>query len=141
MVMIPPFLIERRLMVDRAVIRRYADITQDYNPIHLDPEFAAKTPMRGVIAYGTLSLNLIWQSLTASLGVDNIAGIALDVRFVRPVRENDLVISGGSRKDDIGLYEVWVRAEGEGRTETVITGTATLDGVMREQGESTWRRQ
>jgi acyl dehydratase len=55
-------------IVDRAAIRLYAEITDDFNPIHVDPEFAATTPMRGIIAHGMLSLNLIWQSLRATYG-------------------------------------------------------------------------
>lgn len=124
--MFPPQLIERRLLVDINAIRLYADITGDYNPIHLDPEFAAKTPMGGIIAHGMLSLSLIWQSLYATFGRDHMKDVMLDVRFVRPVRENDLAIAGGSRKDEAGAYEVWVRTENNNRIETVIAGTAML---------------
>jgi 3-hydroxybutyryl-CoA dehydratase len=132
--MLPLQLVERRLFVDRATIRRYADITQDYNPIHLDPEFAAKTPMGGVIAHGMLSLSLIWQSLYATFGLGRMKDTALDIRFVRPVSENDSVIAGGSRTDERGAYDVWVRAEANSRTETVIVGTITL-GVLPAQSE------
>ncbi len=47
--------------IDQAAINAYARITDDFNPIHTDPTFAATTPMGGVIAHGTMSLNLIWQ--------------------------------------------------------------------------------
>ncbi|MGB6936537.1 MAG: MaoC family dehydratase, partial [Xanthobacteraceae bacterium] len=67
-VMFPDQLIERRMQVDRTAIRRYADVTDDHNPIHLDPDFAAKTPMGGIIAHGMLSLSLLWQSLQATFG-------------------------------------------------------------------------
>jgi 3-hydroxybutyryl-CoA dehydratase len=126
--MLPLHLIESRFHVDRAAIRRYADISHDYNPIHLDPDFAAKTAMGGVIAHGMLSLSLIWQSLFATFGADRMAGIDLDVRFVRPVREDDWVSAGGTRIGEEARYEVWVRAESAIRTETVISGTATLGG-------------
>lgn len=126
----PRDLIERRLLVDRAAIRRYADITQDYNPIHLDPTFAARTPMGGIIAYGTMSLNLVWQSLAATFGMARMADIALDIRFIRPVREGDTVVSGGSLKA-VGTYDVWVRAERTAGEEIVIAGTVTLDAAVR----------
>jgi acyl dehydratase len=125
----PLQLSECRFQVDRAAIRRYADITQDYNPIHLDPEFAARSPMGGIIAHGMLSLSLVWQSLAATFGPERMTGASLDIRFVRPVRENDWVIAGGSRIADRDSYEVWVRAESGSRTETVIAGTATLGPV------------
>ena len=125
--MLAPQLIERRMQINRAAIRRYADITQDYNPIHLDPDFAAKTPMGGIIAHGMLSLSLIWQSLAETLGAQRIANAAMDIRFVKPVREDDWVIAGGQLAGTDSTYEVWVRAEGSGRSELVISGTVTFD--------------
>lgn len=124
--MMPPLaLIERRMRIDREAIRRYAEITCDYNPIHLDPEFAAATAMGGIIAHGMLSLGLVWQSLAATFGAQNLSDLLLDIRFVRPVRENDLVVAGGARSGE-DVYDVWARAEAPGRCETVITGTAAF---------------
>jgi acyl dehydratase len=127
-VMTPAQLTERRMRVDRSAIRRYAEITQDFNPIHLDPEFAAKTPMGGIIAHGMLSLSLLWQSLHATFGDERLAGAALDIRFVKPVREDDWVTAGGERAAGDPAYAVWVRAEGrDGRSEIVISGTVTFE--------------
>jgi 3-hydroxybutyryl-CoA dehydratase len=125
-VMFPDHLIERRMQVDRAAIKRYADLTNDHNPIHLDPEFAANTPMGGVIAHGMLSLSLLWQSLQATFGTNRMSGTALDIRFVRPVREGDWVTAGGQRADDGAGYQIWVRAESEKGSELVISGTVTI---------------
>lgn len=114
------------LLVDRAAIRRYADITGDFNPIHVDPEFAAKTPMGGPIAHGTLSLNLLWQSLAATLGASALPGAILDIRFSRPVREGDKVEAGGrARADAPGTFDVWVRNP---KGESVIEGSVTMKG-------------
>jgi 3-hydroxybutyryl-CoA dehydratase len=124
--MSPQMLIEQRFYVDRNAIRRYADITLDYNPLHLDADFAAKTPLGGVIAHGMLSLSLIWQSLAATFGRQSSSAIALDIRFVHPVRENDWIISGGALSDRPGKYDVWVRAESKDRSAPVISGTATI---------------
>lgn len=119
-------LTEIRFHVDRDAIHRYAAITQDFNPIHLDPDFASQTPMGGIIAHGTMSMSLIWQALSETCALDDNEEIVLDVRFVRPVRENDWIVAGGTLTDRRGIYDVWVRAEAAGRQETVITGTATL---------------
>ena len=110
------------LHVTRPAILLYAAITDDFNPIHVDPDFAARTPMQGIIAHGMLSLNLIWQSLRRSLGQDAIGRIVLDVRFLKPVRENDVVTAGGERDAD-GRCTVWVRNQAG---ETVIAGHAAL---------------
>lgn len=113
-----------RLAVDADKIRAYAELTEDFNPIHLDHEFAAATPMKGVIAHGTMSILLLWQALANTFGDEALAGIDLDIRFVRPVRIGEMLVAGGRRSDDSpARYEVWVRTEaGEDR----LVGTAVL---------------
>lgn len=53
--------------VDFVSIMAYAAVTNDYNPIHVDKEFAGRSPMRGIIAHGTMSVALIWRSLRDTL--------------------------------------------------------------------------
>ena len=107
--------------VDRSAILLYAEITDDFNPIHVDPEFARRSPMGGIIAHGMLSLNFVWQSLRATLGEDYVRAASLRIRFVRPVREGDVVTAGGQRRGDDG-YDVWVRNQ---QGEDVIVGTVS----------------
>lgn len=110
--------------VDMATIRAYADLTDDHNPIHIDREFAEKTEMKGVIAHGTMSLSLIWQALARTLGNDGIKGAKVNVRFVRPVREDDVVTGGGEEiMDTPGKFDVWVKNQ---NGEFVIKGTAQV---------------
>ncbi|MDN8618477.1 MaoC family dehydratase [Variovorax ginsengisoli] len=109
---LPGTLASARLTVEPPLIASYADLTQDFNPIHLDPAFAAKTPMGGLIAHGTMSIGLIWQSLEQSLGAAAFADADLDIRFVKPVRLGETLVAGGRlRADDPRTYDVWVRAE------------------------------
>ncbi|MEI9928484.1 MAG: MaoC/PaaZ C-terminal domain-containing protein [Sphingomonas sp.] len=79
------------LIASREAIRAYATLTDDWNPIHLDPEFAATTAMGRIIAHGTMSLNLVWLALEERFGPSGLRGLTLDVRFVAPVREDDRV--------------------------------------------------
>ena len=117
-------LVDVSLTVDQAKIRQYAEITDDFNPIHLDAEFAAKTPMQGVIAHGTMSMNLIWQAITGTFGMDAAGGAELDIRFIRPVRLGDVVTAGGEASSEGGgRFKVWVRNQAG---EPVIEGTATI---------------
>ncbi len=107
------------MTVDRAAILAYAAITDDFNPLHVDEEFAAGTPFGRPIAHGMLSLNLIWQSLRRAFGP--LVPATLDVRFVRPVPQDTRVTAGGARRADGAGYDVWVR-DAAGRD--VIAGTA-----------------
>jgi 3-hydroxybutyryl-CoA dehydratase len=116
-----------KLKVDRETIRRYAEITEDNNPIHIDPDFAAKTPMGGIIAHGTLSMNLILQAVEATFGGQATAGSVLDVRFLKPVREGDTVEAGGSRDPEVSAsFRVWISNQDGIR---VIEGTADVPGA------------
>lgn len=110
--------------VDFASIMNYADVTNDYNPAHVDKAFADASPMGGIIAHGTMSVALIWQALRNSLGVQALGKINMEIRFVRPVRINDTVTGGGQlQPNSEDCYDVWVRNQ---NGEDVILGTAKL---------------
>jgi 3-hydroxybutyryl-CoA dehydratase len=109
------------LTVDTEVIGLYADLTEDYNPLHVDAEFAATSPFGGIIAHGTMSLNLIWQSLTATVGADAARDATLDIRFSKPVRIGDVITAGGTRGEG-DHYDVWARNQ---------AGDDVIKGVVR----------
>lgn len=110
--------------VDFETILNYAAVTNDYNPIHVDKAFAAKTPMGGIIAHGTMSVALIWQALKNTLGVAALERVHLEIRFVQPVRIDDDVTGGGTLREGAPpVYDVWVR---NGQGQDVIRGTATI---------------
>lgn len=113
------------LVVTAEAIRQYAELTQDFNPLHLDAAFAAATPMGSVIAHGTMSINLILQSLAKAFGAASVANVDLDIRFVKPVRVSETLTAGGQREEggDARRYTVWVRGpEGDDR----LVGVASL---------------
>jgi 3-hydroxybutyryl-CoA dehydratase len=105
------------------VIRAYAELTDDFNPLHLDPDFAATTAMGGCIAHGTMSICLLWQALFRTFGPDAVKRVDLDVRFVKPVRAGETIHAGGERDGAPGCYTVWVRGE-DGLDR--VTGTARV---------------
>ena len=101
MIHLPDVLQSSTLKVDQSVIALYAELTNDFNPIHLNTEFAAKTAMGGVIAHGTMSIGLIWATLEKTLGSAAIPKIELDVRFIKPVRNYEHLIAGGRRHEPL----------------------------------------
>jgi len=70
-------------------IRRFADITGDRNPLHLDSEYAKKTRFKERIAHGFLTASLI----SAAIGKNLPGAIYLEqsLRFVRPAKIRDRV--------------------------------------------------
>lgn len=100
------------LTVTEAAIRAYAELTDDFNPIHLDADFAASTPMGRPIAHGTMSLCLMWQCIGKSFPSEILGDMHLDVRFVKPVYVGDELTAGGEPDGDVsGQWKVWVRAQ------------------------------
>ena len=51
--------VSKWFMIDQDRIDKFADVTEDWQFIHVDPEKAAKTPFGGTIAHGFLSLSLL----------------------------------------------------------------------------------
>jgi len=72
-------------------INLYAEVSHDYNPIHIDPEFAKKTPLGGTIAHGMLTLAFVSQIMTLAFGRSWLSGGKLGIRFKNPVRPGDTV--------------------------------------------------
>lgn len=121
---LPARLTEVSRTSDYASLKAFAELSNDFNPIHIDRVFAAKTPMKQLIAHGPLATIMLWQSLGRTLGADVLERVSLDLRFLKPVFENDTATAGGElRAGDTGLYDVWVRNQ---KGDTLVQGTARL---------------
>lgn len=121
---LPARLTEVSRTSDYASLKAFAELSNDFNPIHIDREFAAKTPMKQLIAHGPLATIMLWQSLGNTLGADALERVSLELRFLKPVFENDTATAGGElRVGETGLYDVWVRNQ---KGDTLVQGTARL---------------
>jgi len=76
-------------------IDRYARASGDFNPIHVDPAFAAQTPFGGTIAHGMLLLAYLSEMLTAAFGRAWLTGGRLKIRFKGAARSDETVTVGG----------------------------------------------
>ena len=76
-------------------INLYAEVSRDFNPIHIDEAFARKTPLGGTIAHGLLVLAYISQMMTGAFGRDWLTGGKLNVRFKAPARPGDVIAVSG----------------------------------------------
>lgn len=83
--------VSRWFEIDQARIDAFADVTEDWQFIHVDQEAAAQTPLGGTIAHGFLTL-----SLGAAMSYDAVPpldGVVMGfnygfgkLRFLQPVR-------------------------------------------------------
>jgi 3-hydroxybutyryl-CoA dehydratase len=78
--------------ISQVSINRYAEATGDFNPIHVDEDFARETPFKGTIAHGFYILGFFSELMTRQFGRAWIEGGRLDARFKRPVKPGDTII-------------------------------------------------
>lgn len=78
-------------LITQEQLHRYADASGDHNPLHIDPEFAGKTPFGGTIAHGMLVLAFVSEMLTAAFGRAWLESGRLKIRFRAPAKPGDEV--------------------------------------------------
>ena len=86
--------------IDQDRINQFADITKDYQFLHVDPERAAATPFGTTIAHGMLTLSMIvylCQGLVPSFkGAEMVINYGFDkVRFSSPVKVGSRIRAAG----------------------------------------------
>jgi 3-hydroxybutyryl-CoA dehydratase len=69
----------------------FAEITGDFNPVHLDEAAAAKSLFGGRIAHGMLTAGLISATLAGKLPGPGSVYLSQSLRFTAPVRIGDTV--------------------------------------------------
>ncbi len=123
---IPPL----KKLITQQNINTYARASRDFNPVHIDEEFARKTPLGGTVAHGMLVLAYISEMMTGAFGEKWISGGKLDVRFRAAARPGDtLDVSGRITKIEKISRQVTVRCSvlcSNEKGEQVITGDAAV---------------
>jgi 3-hydroxybutyryl-CoA dehydratase len=74
----------------------YAELTDDYNPMHMDDEFAKQnTKFGGRIAHGTITLGLIAPVIGMKLPGPGCLLMSLASTFLKPVKIGDHIVATG----------------------------------------------
>ena len=117
--------------VDRAAIDEYAELSGDYNPLHMDPEFAAATQFGGVIAHGPIGLQALFEAVTTWLGVECLPpSVSIDVSYRGPVRIDSAVVCGGELiADHAGAVVVRARCR-NGDGEEILQALVVVPRVL-----------
>ena len=116
-----------RLVTDE-IIRKFAELSGDYNPIHLDEEFAKTTRFGKRIAHGMLSGAFISAVLGNEFRERKIVYLSQTMKFVAPVFIGDTVTATGTvthiRDDNniVTLETVCTNQNGE----TLVKGEAAV---------------
>ena len=108
----------------------YAEAAGDFNPIHLDPEFAAQTRFGKRIAHGMLILAFVSEMMGTAFPATWAEGGSMRVRFRAPVFPGETVTTYGKIKSMTDspsgkVAECVVGCRKPDGTDA-ITGTATV---------------
>jgi acyl dehydratase len=101
---------ELRVTPDKYLPHRYAGASGDFNPIHIDPEFAKAVGLPGNILHGLYSMAQVARAHTEAAGGDPRALRRLSVQFRgMGVPEEEIVVT--ARVRDAGDGRVVTAAE------------------------------
>ncbi|MDP3738718.1 MAG: MaoC family dehydratase [Hyphomonadaceae bacterium] len=104
----------------------FARVSGDYNPLHMDEAYAKSTQFGGRIAHGALTASYISAVLGNDLPGPGAVFLELNLKFVRPVRIGNTVIS---------TAEVLEMVERGCRVKLGVKGE--VDGKIVMRGEAT----
>jgi len=114
------------ITIEQDRVNQFADVTEDHQFIHVNPDAAKQTPFGGTIAHGFLTLSLLAKF--AEQGSITVEGVKMGVnygfekvRFLAPVRVGKKVrghfkLKAAEEKrpgQHLLTYEVTVEIEGE----------------------------
>ena len=80
----------RKIITDQD-IEKFAEISTDHNPVHLDDEYARDTIFEGRIAHGMLTAGLVSAVIGEQLPGHGTIYMSQNLKFLAPVRPGDLV--------------------------------------------------
>jgi 3-hydroxybutyryl-CoA dehydratase len=118
-------------IVTQERIDQYAAASGDYNPIHVDPAFAARSPFGGTVAHGMLLLAYLSTLLTRAFGRAWLQTGALRVKFRNPAPAGTTVTAQGRverLEEGHGVqYAVCAVRLENAAGEALMTGEARVD--------------
>lgn len=115
-------------LVTDELIRKFADVSGDYNPIHLDEEFAKTTRFGKRIAHGMLSGAFISAVLGNEFKDRKIVYLSQTMKFTAPVFLEDTVTATATVtniREDRGIVTLETICTNQ-NGETLVKGEAAV---------------
>jgi acyl dehydratase len=118
----------RELTVTADMVRAYAEITGDYNPLHFDPDFVARTRFERPLAQGGITTGLLHALVAMDMPGPGSVFMRQNWSFPRPVYIGDSIRAHATVKsvrERRGVAELeFTIANQQG--EIVLEGAATV---------------
>jgi acyl dehydratase len=116
------------MTVDADRVRAFAEITGDYNPLHFEEAFAAKTRFGRLIAQGGLATGLLHALVAMELPGAGSVFVRQSWKFPKPVYIDDTITAVGTVKSaqpKRGMTEMEFRVTNQ-EGEVVLEGDALV---------------
>lgn len=119
---------KRSLEVTEDSVRKFAEITGDYNPLHFDEEFTARTRFGRLLAQGGIATGLLHALVAMDLPGPGSVFMSQQWSFPKPVYIGDTLTATGTvvswrAARSMGSMEFTVENQ---HGETVLKGEATV---------------
>ena len=118
--------IELKVTPDKYLPHRYAGASGDFNPIHIDPDFARQVGLPQNILHGLYSMAQVARACTNAAGGDPRSLRRLSVQFRgMGFPEREMTVTGAEKESRDGRLVVEVVAE-QGGNEIIRNAEAEL---------------
>ena len=82
---------QRSLMLTSDHVKTFASLTGDYNPLHFDADFAARTKFQGLVVQGGLTTGLLHALVAMDLPGPGSVFLSQNWKFTAPVYIGDTI--------------------------------------------------
>ena len=108
--------VDLKVTPDKYLPHRYAGASGDFNPIHIDPEFAKQVALPGNILHGLYMMAQVARANVAAAGGDPRALRRLSVQFRgMGFPEQEITVTGSVKEERDGSVVVETEAEQGGK--------------------------
>ena len=80
-------------LISEKMVRDYAEVSGDFNPIHLDENYAKKTDFKNKIVHGMLLISNITEIMFKNFGNSWNESGSLKIKFRNPLPVNSCLIT------------------------------------------------
>ncbi|MFP4479123.1 MAG: MaoC family dehydratase [Candidatus Izemoplasmatales bacterium] len=127
--------VSSKVKITEDMVMAYAKVTGDFNPQHVDEHFAKESIFKERIAHGMLSVGFISKLLGTELPGMGSIYMSQEVKFLAPVKFNDLIETIVEVVDIIDGKKVKLRTYCKNQNnEIVIDGFAFIKPPKYSQG-------
>ena len=116
----------RTLTLNADHVQTFADLTGDYNPLHFDESFTAKTKFKRLVIQGGLTTGLLHALVAMDMPGPGTVFLSQNLKFTAPVFIGDTITAEAEilsihESKPVTQLKIKVTREGE---ETVLEGEA-----------------